>query len=208
MNDKFPLMDYRIWEINWLNEFWNHQIAQNKIFLEVENIGCEFVYTELCERHSGKILLRPDENELYRYGGQNTIIVDRLISEAPKGSPYPYNTPLEKIVVDLFANRNLKSMVHTGEYATALLDIMGNTGLDETEVHLIQCERSGMTKYSLLHEKEKVEYGNEMAKKAALMEKYSIAQNLLNMGLDIVDIMETIGLTETEILSLKEEQIV
>lgn len=64
MNDKFPLMDYRIWEINWLNEFWNHQIAQNKIFLEVENIGCEFVYTELCERHSGKILLRPDENEL------------------------------------------------------------------------------------------------------------------------------------------------
>ena len=40
------------------------------------------------------------------------------------------------------------------------------------------------------------------------MEKYSIAQNLLNMGLDIVDIMETIGLTETEILSLKEEQIV
>ena len=21
MNDKFPLMDYRIWEINWLNEF-------------------------------------------------------------------------------------------------------------------------------------------------------------------------------------------
>lgn len=41
-----------------------------------------------------------------------------------------------------------------------------------------------------------------------MTEKYSIAQNLLNMGLDIVDIMETIGLTETEILSLKEEQIV
>ena len=131
MNDKFPLMDYRIWEINWLNEFWNHQIAQNKIFLEVENIGCEFVYTELCERHSGKILLRPDENELYRYGGQNTIIVDRLISEAPKGSPYPYNTPLEKIVVDLFANRNLKSMVHTGEYATALLDMFGKYRIDQ-----------------------------------------------------------------------------
>ena len=89
-----------------------------------------------------------------------------------------------------------------------IVDIMGNSVIDKTKVHLIQCERSGMTKYSLLHEKEKVEYGNEMAKKAALMEKYSIAQNLLNMGLDIVDIMETIGLTETEILSLKEEQIV
>ena len=84
-----------------------------------------------------------------------------------------------------------------------IVDIMGNTSLDETEVYLIQCERSGMTKYSLLHEKEKVEYGNERAKKAALVEKYSIAQNLLNIGLDIVDIMEATGLTETEILSLK-----
>lgn len=89
-----------------------------------------------------------------------------------------------------------------------IVDIMGNTGLDETEVHLIKCERSGMTKYSLLHEKEKIEYGNERAKRAALMEKYSIAKNLLTKGIDIVDIMEATGLTEAEILSLKEKQIV
>lgn len=134
MTEKFPLVDYRIWELNWLNEFWNHQIAQSKIFLEVENVGCEFVYTELCEKHPGKILLRPNENELYRYGGQNTIIVDRLISEAPKGSPHPYNTPLEKIVVDLFASRNLKSMVHTGEYAKAISDMFEKYQIDQVKL--------------------------------------------------------------------------
>lgn len=68
--------------------------------------------------------------------------------------------------------------------------------------------RIDMTKLGQLYEKEKIEYGNERAKKAALMEKYTIAQNLLVLGLDIVDIMEVTGLTEAEILSLKAKQII
>lgn len=65
-----------------------------------------------------------------------------------------------------------------------------------------------MTKLGQLYEKEKIEYGNERARKAALMERYTITQNLLVLGLDIIDIMEVTGLTEAEILSLKEKQIV
>ena len=49
LKEKYPLLDYRVWEISWLNEFWNHQIAQNKIFVEVERMGCDFVYTELAD---------------------------------------------------------------------------------------------------------------------------------------------------------------
>ncbi|MEG2123864.1 MAG: DUF6577 family protein [Clostridium sp.] len=158
MTEKYPLIDYRVWEINWLNEFWNHQIAQNKIFLEVENIGCEFVYTELCERYPGKILLRPDENELYRYGRQNTIIVDRLISETPKGSPYSYNTPLEKIVVDLFASRNLKSMVHIGEYAKAISDMFGKYQIDQVKLFRYAKRRNKKSEiYNFLKDETRVE---------------------------------------------------
>ena len=68
--------------------------------------------------------------------------------------------------------------------------------------------RLDITKLGQLYEKEKIEYGNERARKAALMEKYTIAQNLLDQGLDIVDIMKATGLTEAEILSLKAKQIV
>ena len=64
-----------------------------------------------------------------------------------------------------------------------IVDIMGNTGLDETEVHLIQCERSGMTKYSLLHEKEKVEYGNEMAKKGCFDGKIQYRPKFIKYGI-------------------------
>lgn len=142
LQEKYPLLDYRVWEINWLNEFWNHQIAQNKIFVEVERMGCDFVYTELADEYSGKILLRPNEKELYRYGGANTIIVDRLVSEAPKGHPDNHNTPLEKIVVDLFANKSLRSMVHLGEYEKALSDMFDKYYIDQVKLFRYASRRS------------------------------------------------------------------
>ena len=134
MEREYPLLDYRVWELNWLNEFWNHQIAQNKIFLEVERIGCNFVYTGISDKYSGRILLTPNEKELYRYGGPDTVIIDRLISEAPKGSPEHYNAPLEKVIVDLFANKNLRSMVHIGEYAEAVTEMFNKYIIDQTKL--------------------------------------------------------------------------
>ena len=134
LQQEYPLLDYRVWEVNWLNEFWNHQISQNKIIIEVERAGCDFVYTELRETYAGNILLRPNEKELYRYGGHDTIIVDRLVSEAPKGREEYYNTPLEKVIVDLFANKNLRSMVHIGEYAKAIAEMFDKYYIDQVKL--------------------------------------------------------------------------
>lgn len=142
MKKKYPLLDYRVWEIKWLNEFWNHQIAQNKIFVEVERMGCDFVYTELSEEYTGNILLRPNEKELYRYGGMNTIIVDRLVSESPKGNPEKYNTPLEKLIVDLFANKNLKEMVHIGEYEEAMAEMFDKYYVDQIKLFRYAARRN------------------------------------------------------------------
>lgn len=142
MKEKYPLLDYRVWEINWLNEFWNHQIAQNKIIIEVERMGCDFVYTELNEKCANNILLRPNEKELYRYGRVNTIIIDRLVSESPKGSPENYNTPLEKIIVDLFANKNMKEMVYIGEYAKAIAEMFDKYYVDQIKLFRYAARRN------------------------------------------------------------------
>ena len=47
MQKQFPLLSYRVWELSWLNEFFNHQLAHNKIFVEVEKDGCDFVFSPL-----------------------------------------------------------------------------------------------------------------------------------------------------------------
>lgn len=118
MQEQFPLLSYRVWELSWLNEFFNHQLAHNKIFVEVEKDGCDFVFSSLVDKFPGRVLLRPKTQELLQYGTDDGIIIDRLVTEAPKSDGGPYQVPLEKLIVDLFANKNL--MLSKGDYPSAI----------------------------------------------------------------------------------------
>lgn len=132
LEKQFPLLEYCVWELCWLNEFFNHQIAQNKIIIEVEHEGCEYVYDHLFDTYQGMILLHPSSDEVFRYGVDGTIIVDRLISEAPKGIQDKYNVPLEKVVVDLFANKMLQSMLSKADYPSALEEMFDKYQVNQT----------------------------------------------------------------------------
>ncbi|MFA6846066.1 MAG: DUF6577 family protein [Sphaerochaetaceae bacterium] len=37
IQERFP---FGLWELSWLNEFFNHLVARNQIFLEVEKEAC------------------------------------------------------------------------------------------------------------------------------------------------------------------------
>lgn len=123
MQNDFPLVEYRVWELSWVNEFVNHQLGCNYIFLEVEKEGCEFIFDRIITEFEGKVLLKPDQNEILRYGSNNSIIIERLISESPKGDVAPYNLAIEKLIVDLFANKRLREMISLGDYPMALESI-------------------------------------------------------------------------------------
>ena len=58
-----------------------------------------------------------------QHGSNNSIIIERLISESPKGDVAPYNLAIEKLIVDLFANKRLKEMISLGDYPMALESI-------------------------------------------------------------------------------------
>lgn len=134
MQNEFPLIDYRVWELSWMNEFVNHQLGRNYIFLEVENDGCEFVFEKIVAEFEGKVLLKPDQNQILRYGRNDSIIIDRLISESPKGKREQYNLAIEKLVVDLFANKRLKEMISPGDYPAALENIFGMYEVDQVKM--------------------------------------------------------------------------
>lgn len=134
MQNEFPLVEYRIWELSWLNEFVNHQLGCNYIFLEVEKDGCEFVFEKIITKFEGKVLLRPDQNQILRYGSNNSIIIDRLISESPKGRKMPFNLAIEKLIVDLFANKRLKEMISPGDYPAALESIFATYEVDQVKM--------------------------------------------------------------------------
>jgi hypothetical protein len=132
MQKQFPLLSYRVWELSWLNEFFNHQLAHNKIRVEVEKDGCDFVFSSLVEKFPGRVLLRPNAQELLQYGTDDGIIIDRLVSEAPKSDGEPYQVPLEKVIVDLFANKNL--MLSKGDYPPALETMFATYRIDQVSM--------------------------------------------------------------------------
>ena len=129
---QYPYISFQIWELNWLNEFLNHLLAHNMIFLDIENDGCEFVYSSLRNIYNAGLLLRPTEKELNYYTDDGVIIIDRLVSEAPKG--YENGAPLEKIIVDLFANKTVASMVSMGDYPDMLERIFSRYVIDQSKL--------------------------------------------------------------------------
>ena len=133
MEQKFPVVDYRIWELRWLNEFFNHQVGYNYIFLEVEHTGCEFVFDQLIVENK-KILFKPSVEDVLRYATYETILLDRLVSESPKGESSAYGLSLEKLVVDLFANKKLKQMLSFSDYPQALENMFSMYKIDETKL--------------------------------------------------------------------------
>ncbi len=156
MQERFPLLSFRVWELSWLNEFFNHQFARNQIFLDVEKDGCDFVFSVLAEKFPGRVLLKPKVQDLLHYGTDDGIIIDRLVTEAPKTEEESCQVPLEKLIVDLFANKNL--MLSKGDYPSAIETMFAKYWIDQVSM-LRYARRRNRAKdvFGFLREKTKVE---------------------------------------------------
>lgn len=121
-----------VFEIRQLNEFVNHLYGQNTIFVSVADSAADFVFSNLQERHLGKVLLRPSVDELYRYQTDGTIVLWDMPTEAPGCSRSRWQSGIEKWLVDLFAEPILKSMVSSSELPNVLNGAFGRYAINES----------------------------------------------------------------------------
>ena len=115
IQENYPLVDFQVWELYQMNEFVNHLLTKNTIFVEVENMLDESVFNLLFDRYP-HVLHNPDVEEYYKYAGDETIIVHRLISEAPPPFGQYRQASLEKLLVDLFGRGLSGSILSRSEY--------------------------------------------------------------------------------------------
>lgn len=81
---EYPLVEFQMWELIQFNEFLNHQITKNLIVVEVEDMLDETVFDSLHGVYP-YVLYSPQMEYYYRHKGEeNTVVVLKLISEAPK----------------------------------------------------------------------------------------------------------------------------
>lgn len=113
IREKHPYLDFVIFETVQLNEFLNHQIGQNTLFVFTDADAMDFVFRTLLEAYPGKVLLDPSEKEFYQYRTRNTIVIRRLISEAPKDG---WHETIEKMLVDIMTEPLIRGSFSESEY--------------------------------------------------------------------------------------------
>lgn len=103
LKDKHPNLDFSIFETVQLNEFMNHQIGRNTIFLYTDADVMDYVFDSLRSNYSLNILLHPSADDYHRYKTEDTIVLCRRISESPAGLNPKWSTCIEKLLVDIVA---------------------------------------------------------------------------------------------------------
>ena len=133
ITNNFPLIDFILYEMVQLNEFINHQIGKNTIFIETEKDVEEAVFERLREEHTS-VLYFPKAEDFYRYSDSDSIIIKSLPSRYPKNSLDKHGISIEKLIVDLLANKIINSSISRGDYPDALREMFSKYRVNEIKL--------------------------------------------------------------------------
>jgi len=111
----YPYVEFTIFETVLMNDILNHLIAQNTVFIQVEKESSVFVFRYLQENGYQSALYRPRKNNFDLYWSRDGIVVTYLISEAPLRVEEPHTITLEKMLVDMVADKLISTTYSKAE---------------------------------------------------------------------------------------------
>ena len=105
ISGKYPYVQFTVFETVLMNEFLNHLIAQNTVFVQVEKESSIYIFRFLQEQGLQNVLFKPSKEDFDLYWSKDCIVVLDMISEAPIRADKPHVIMLEKMLVDMLADR-------------------------------------------------------------------------------------------------------
>lgn len=134
LGKSFPYIKFMIIESIQLNEFFNHLLAHNIVIISVEKDFEDFVFDTLRQIYQGHVLFNPSKEICNRYWSDNMIIINRLITEAPKSKHIKWETKLEKLLVDVVADPILHDIIGKSEYSNIFEGAFNRYIIDENSL--------------------------------------------------------------------------
>lgn len=154
IEEQYPYLDFTIFEFVQMNDFVNHLVAHNVVFLSVESDVMEFVFDSLKERYPGKVLINPTIDIYHQYWSDNMIVIVKLITEAPKGQVKKWHTRLEKLLVDIMSEPLLLASISESEYPGIYIDAFERYYIDKNCLFRYANRRKSTKKIKeLIHDK-------------------------------------------------------
>ncbi len=117
IKEKFPLVSFCVWHTSFLQEFYHHIANFNCMIVEVEPEAVDPVFHFLHESYKN-IFREPTKTLIEDYISEvkDSIVLNALKSESPLEKVDGFSVPaLEKILVDLYADRDLFSFIQGNE---------------------------------------------------------------------------------------------
>ena len=115
MSKKYGRMNYTLFELNWLNDFLNHLLGRNALFIMVERLYAPFVFEFLSERHGSGVLLDPSVEDFFRYANDHMLFVVRKPSQGPVNRLMPHVAPPEQWLADILADERMSASFEGAE---------------------------------------------------------------------------------------------
>ena len=136
ISNSFPLLKTVIWELSQLNEWTNLLFSKNTIFVEIESGFESIVFDELLNELGNEhtILFNPNNETIARYMRDELIIVKTLFSRSPVNK-HQRNIMLEKLVVDIIADKYLSSILGTNNIEHIVKGIKKSYTINESKMY-------------------------------------------------------------------------
>lgn len=115
ISNKYKELCFTVFETTLLNEFLNHLISQNTIFIQVEKDSSIFVFRFLQDMGYMKIMYKPQLKDFNLYWSKDSIVITDLISESPIRSENSHSILLEKMLVDIVSDKLIESTFSKAE---------------------------------------------------------------------------------------------
>ena len=115
LEERHPELAFVVFESVLLNEFLNHQIAQNTIYVQVEKDISSYIFDMIREGYAGNVLYRPDKKEFDKYWTRDCVVILDLISQAPLSKENPHEITTEKMLVDIIADKSIAATFSPSE---------------------------------------------------------------------------------------------
>lgn len=141
----FPYVAFTVFETGLLNSFLNHLVGQNTIFLQVEKGSSVYIFRYLQEEGSTNLLYKPRVEEFHLYWTSGMVIITDLISEAPVRKNQSHAIMLEKMLVDVCADKLIASTFSKAELP----------GVFDQALEQYSVDRTRMMRYARRRNKEK-----------------------------------------------------
>jgi len=137
VDKQFPMLKFCVWSTQIISEFMLHLPAKHITILQAEKEALEPIYCFLKEQKLGDIFIQPEKKEIerYIYESKNAIILLSLVSKSPiQKINNTATTTLEKLIVDLYSDKNLFAAFQGSELAHIINNAYGRYAIDFTKL--------------------------------------------------------------------------